>query len=153
MSEMCERLHVDNTHFHYDQHPDIFILCKKPKKRDYPTLHHCTHPGCNIRITSRNWRNRKPENQLELCDHHVRQFIRRRNIEQASDTILTLMRPVKYRNQGESISGITVQGYTQMLITVAKQKMGMSNGRKLVSFDPRYNRLEALETRHINLSQ
>jgi len=75
------------------------------------------------------------------------------NIEQASDTILTLMRPVKYRNQGESISGITVQGYTQMLITVAKQKMGMSNGRKLVSFDPRYNRLEALETRHINLNQ
>lgn len=43
-----------------------------------------------------------------------------------------------------------------MIVTVVKQKIGqkigMSNGRKVVDFDPRYNRLEPLNTRRVNLN-
>lgn len=75
MSEMCEYYPADNLHYKFEHHQDYIKLCKKPKKRAYPTIHHCTHPGCTTRITSRNWRSRKPENQVELCDHHIRQRI------------------------------------------------------------------------------
>lgn len=64
------------------------------------------------------------------------------NIEQASDTVITLVRPVKYKDQGETFASVTVNGYKQMLVTVAKQKMGDSNFAKWVDFDPRYNELE-----------
>jgi replicative DNA helicase len=63
------------------------------------------------------------------------------NIEQSSDTLLTLVRPCKYRADGETFAGVTVEGFDQMRVTVPKQKMGESNFDKWVSFDPRYNEL------------
>ena len=63
------------------------------------------------------------------------------NIEQASDTLITLVRPCKYRKDGDTFAGVTVEGYTQMRVTVPKQKMGESGFDKWVTFDPRYNEL------------
>ena len=75
------------------------------------------------------------------------------NIEQASDKIFTVVRPSKYANDGEPFGSIVVSGYTQMLITVAKQKMGPDNIAKWVMFDPAYNKLDDLETKHYDLKR
>jgi len=63
------------------------------------------------------------------------------NIEQSSDTLITLVRPCKYKQQGEDFAGVVVEGYSQMRVTVPKQKMGEANFDKWVTFDPRYNEL------------
>jgi replicative DNA helicase len=63
------------------------------------------------------------------------------NIEQSSDTVITNVRPCKYRRQGETFADVTVEGFMQMRVTVPKQKMGESNFDRWVSFDPRYNEL------------
>lgn len=73
------------------------------------------------------------------------------NIEQASDTVITLVRPCKYKNDGETFAGMTVNGFEQMRVTVAKQKMGASNFDKWVNFDPRYNELTEQETMRVEL--
>lgn len=73
------------------------------------------------------------------------------NIEQTSDTVLTLVRPCKYKSEGETFAGVTVQGFDQMRVTVAKQKMGDANFDKWVSFDPRYNHLTDAEVENIKL--
>lgn len=70
------------------------------------------------------------------------------NIEQASDGILTVCRPRKYRQEGEEFGSQIVKGDTQMVITVAKRKLGPDNFARWVYFDPRYNQLDNLEMRH-----
>lgn len=74
------------------------------------------------------------------------------NIEQASDGIITVCRPRKYKQEGESFgpSGAMVQGDTQMIVTVAKRKLGPDNWGRWVKFDPRYNLLDNLELIHYN---
>lgn len=67
------------------------------------------------------------------------------NIEQASDAILSVMRPRKYFEEGEQFRGVTVKGHTLMLISVLKRKLGPDNWAKFVSFDPAYNKLDDLE--------
>lgn len=75
------------------------------------------------------------------------------NIEQASDVVVTLLRPCKYKDQGDSFNTVTISGYKQMLVTVAKQKMGDSNFNKWVDFDPRYNELEVPDMKRIDFSK
>lgn len=74
------------------------------------------------------------------------------NIEQASDAVLSVVRPRKYRNEGEHFpddDGVQVRGYTQMQITVLKRKLGPDNWSKWVTFDPAYNRLDEAEITNI----
>lgn len=70
------------------------------------------------------------------------------DIEQASDKMLSVVRPRKYRREGETFAGYTVRGRNQMLVTCLKQKLGDSNFAKMVGFDPVYNRLDQLELDH-----
>jgi replicative DNA helicase len=70
------------------------------------------------------------------------------NIEQSSDGILTVCRPRRYRNEGEPFGSQIVRGYQQMIITVAKRKLGPDNFARWVSFDPRYNELDDMEIKH-----
>lgn len=74
------------------------------------------------------------------------------NVEQSSDGILTVCRPRKYRQEGEEFGSQTVHGDTQMVITVAKRKLGPDNFARWVKFDPRYNRLDNLEMKHVDFS-
>lgn len=67
------------------------------------------------------------------------------NIEQASDKILTLVRPVQYKKQGETFKEITVEGHSQMMVTLAKQRLGIANKYWWIYFDPAFNKLSELE--------
>jgi replicative DNA helicase len=71
------------------------------------------------------------------------------NIEQTSDKLLSLVRPRKYKQDGEKFGSTMVQGNCQMLISVLKQKLGPANFAKWVFFDPIYNKLDELEMRHV----
>ena len=75
------------------------------------------------------------------------------NIEQASDKIFTVVRPAKYANEGEMFGSMIVQSYTQMLVTLAKQKLGPDNIATWVYFDPAYNKLDELEIQHYDLNK
>lgn len=75
------------------------------------------------------------------------------NIEQASDGVITVCRPRKYKQDGEPFGKYIVQGFKQMVITVAKRKLGADNFARWVEFDPRYNQLDELEEKHYNLSE
>ena len=77
------------------------------------------------------------------------------NIEQTSDKIFSLVRPRKYKQEGESFgkkSPVIVQGHSQMLVSCLKQKLGPDNWVKWVFFEPEYNRLDELEMRNVNLN-
>lgn len=64
------------------------------------------------------------------------------NIEQASDCIFSLVRPIKYRKEGEMFGEtVRVQGHCQMFVTLLKQKMGRDNVPFWIEFDPEYNEL------------
>lgn len=67
------------------------------------------------------------------------------NIEQTSDHVISLVRPRKYRNEGEAFGSQTVKGNCQLLVSVLKQKLGASNFARWVLFDPIYNKLDQLE--------
>jgi replicative DNA helicase len=70
------------------------------------------------------------------------------NIEQTGDKILSVVRPRKYKKEGEEFGCMTIKGNCQMLISILKQKMGPANEAKWVYFDPEYNILDALELRN-----
>lgn len=67
------------------------------------------------------------------------------NIEQASDKIFSVVRPAKYKKEGELFGKTVVQGNCQMLISLLKQKLGIDNKAYWVYFDPVYNKLDNLE--------
>jgi replicative DNA helicase len=70
------------------------------------------------------------------------------NIEQASDKCASLVRPCQYKGQGEAFGGVAVEGYSQMVISFLKQKLGRANWRKWLNLDPRYNDLAAAELKN-----
>jgi len=75
------------------------------------------------------------------------------NIEQSSDRVLSLVRPRRYRKDGEFFGAYRVEGHNQLLITVLKQKLGEGNLQEMVSFNPVFNRLneaegEVMEVKH-----
>jgi replicative DNA helicase len=63
------------------------------------------------------------------------------NIEQASDCVFSLTRPSKYRKEGEAFGSVIVEGHTQMLVMLLKQKLGRDNMPFWIDFDPEYNEL------------
>lgn len=75
------------------------------------------------------------------------------NIEQASDGVLAVVRPRKYRDEGEMFGTMLVKGHCQMLISVLKRKLGPDNFSKWVYFAPEFNKLDELELRHVNLDE
>lgn len=72
------------------------------------------------------------------------------NIEQTSDKVFSLVRPRKYKQEGQEFGSQTVEGNCQMIVSVLKQKLGPANFAKWVYFDPEYNKLDELETRKRN---
>lgn len=74
-------------------------------------------------------------------------------IEQRADVVITAVRPCKYREQGKLFNEVPVRGYKQMLLTVAKQKVGESNFCAWVNFDPRYNKLDEAELKRIDFTE
>jgi replicative DNA helicase len=69
-------------------------------------------------------------------------------IEQYSDKVASLVRPSKYKKQGEQFGSITVEGHSQLLFSLLKQKLGNDNIAQWVHFDPAYNLLHELESRY-----
>lgn len=69
-------------------------------------------------------------------------------IEQYSDKVWSLVRPCKYRKQGEAFGSQTVKGHAQILFSLLKQKLGKDNTSYWAYFDPAYNRLHELEQRY-----
>lgn len=67
------------------------------------------------------------------------------NVEQSSDRVLSLVRPRRYRKEGERFGDVTVIGHSQLLISVLKQKLGEANFQRWVKFNPVYNTLDAAE--------
>lgn len=78
-------------------------------------------------------------------------------IEQVSDKIISLVRPRKYRQEGEQFgegeNGIVVQGENQLLIALLKQKMGVANKVYWSMFNPIYNQLDEAEVKNINFDK
>jgi replicative DNA helicase len=74
------------------------------------------------------------------------------NIEQASDKVFSLVRPSRYRKDGELFGdNVLVQGHTQMLVSLLKQKLGIDNRAYWIMFDPIYNRLDEAEEKNVKL--
>ncbi len=73
--------------------------------------------------------------------------------EQVSDKMLSVVRPVKYRKEGENFGKTIVEGRNQMLIALLKQKLGDSNCVFWVTYDPRYNLLNEAEERNYDLNK
>lgn len=67
------------------------------------------------------------------------------NIEQSSDRIISLVRPRRYRKEGEMFGSRKVEGHNQLLVTVVKQKLGEANFSEWLSFNPIYNKLDENE--------
>lgn len=63
------------------------------------------------------------------------------NIEQSSDRVISLVRPRRYRAEGEQFGSRVITGQSQLLINVLKQKLGEANFIEWTSIDPRYNLL------------
>lgn len=67
------------------------------------------------------------------------------NIEQTSDKLISVVRPRKYKKEGELFASARVEGHCQMYISLLKQKLGIDNTGYWVYFDPVYNKLDELE--------
>ncbi len=67
------------------------------------------------------------------------------NIEQTSDRVLSLVRPINYVKDGEMFGNTRVDGRYQLLISVLKQRLGPANLMTWVYFQPEYNILNDLE--------
>lgn len=72
------------------------------------------------------------------------------NIEQSSDRVLSLVRPINYEAEGEMFGKMKVEGRNQLLISLLKQKLGPANIPIWAFFQPEYNKLSDLEMTHAN---
>lgn len=69
-------------------------------------------------------------------------------VEQFSDKVFSLVRPSKYKKPGEMFGSQRVEGHSQLLVTLLKQKLGKDNLAFWTYFDPAYNKLHELEHRY-----
>lgn len=67
------------------------------------------------------------------------------NIEQTSDRMISLVRPRRYRKEGEMFGSRKVIGHNQLLVNTLKQKLGEGNFAEWLSFNPIYNVLDEKE--------
>lgn len=74
------------------------------------------------------------------------------SIEQQSDGMLAVVRPSRYRKDGEDFDGMIVKGKRQMLISTLKRKLGPDGDNHWVNFEPEYNKLDDadVETTQLN---
>ncbi len=75
------------------------------------------------------------------------------NIEQASDVVLSLVRPCKHRQQNEAFGSVAVKVYKQMLISLLKQKLGRDNLSAWVDFDMATNKMVPMTVNHVDLRE
>jgi len=75
------------------------------------------------------------------------------SVEQTSDKILSVVRPIKYKKEGETFGKMIVQGRNQMLLCILKQRLGDSPWLIWTNFDPQYNRMIDAEVRDYNLTE
>ena len=75
-------------------------------------------------------------------------------IEQQSDGMISVTRPSHYKKQGETWDSkgdnVIIDGHKQMIVNVMKRKLGPENFKQWVSFEPEYNKLDALEVKNFN---
>jgi hypothetical protein len=74
-------------------------------------------------------------------------------IEQVSDKTMSVVRPIKYKKEGDMFGKMIVQGRNQMLICILKQKMGDSPFAIWTLFDPQYNSMCEAEVKNIDLNE
>lgn len=67
------------------------------------------------------------------------------NIEQSSDRCLALVRPRRYREEGEQFGSRIVRGQSQLIISTLKQKLGEANFVDWVELNPIYNTINDKE--------
>ena len=77
------------------------------------------------------------------------------NIEQASQNVFSLVRPIMYFQEGDNFGDkdSVVVEKDQLLLTCLKQTNGEPNWSKWLSFAPEYNRLSMLEMQSIDLKE
>lgn len=63
------------------------------------------------------------------------------NIEQSSDRVLSLVRPRRYKAEGDFFGSKRVSGQSQLLIDILKQKLGEGNFIEWANVNPVYNTL------------
>jgi replicative DNA helicase len=73
------------------------------------------------------------------------------SIEQQSDGMLSVVRPSRYRKDGESFMGFEVKGHNQMIVKILKRKLGPDGQFRPVDFFPEYNRLDDLDVETMQL--
>lgn len=83
------------------------------------------------------------ELKIQIPEMHHAQWTS--NIEQSSDRVISLVRPRRYKREGEKFGSVTVSGNNQLLVNVLKQKLGEANFAEWLSFNPIYNRLDEAE--------
>jgi replicative DNA helicase len=83
------------------------------------------------------------ELKLPIPEMHHAQWTS--NIEQSSDRVLSLVRPRRYRREGEMFGSRPVDGVSQLMVSVLKQKLGEANFVEWLKFNPIYNRLDDAE--------
>jgi replicative DNA helicase len=83
------------------------------------------------------------ELKVQIPEMHHAQWTS--NIEQSSDRVVSLVRPRRYKREGEKFGSVTVTGNNQLLVNVLKQKLGEANFAEWLSFNPIYNRLDEAE--------
>lgn len=73
-------------------------------------------------------------------------------IEQQSDGMISVVRPIQYKAKGETFDDVVVTSHKHMVVTVLKRKLGPANFNDWVEFDPEYNRLDEQELKHYKLN-
>ena len=86
------------------------------------------------------------ELKLPIPEMHHAQWTS--NIEQSSDRVLSLVRPIRHKKQGEVFGSKVVEGQSQLLVTVLKQKLAEANFSEWISFNPAYNKLNETEEKY-----
>ncbi len=69
------------------------------------------------------------------------------NIEQTSDKVLSIVRPIIYKKIGMEFFGRILQSPNETLVSVLKQKLGPTNFSRWLFFDPVYNFIDSLDRR------
>lgn len=77
--------------------------------------------------------------ELPLPEMHHAQWTS--NIEQSSDRVISLVRPRRYREEGQQFGSRIVKGISQLVVSVLKQKLGEGNFVEWTSINPLYNTL------------
>jgi replicative DNA helicase len=67
------------------------------------------------------------------------------NIEQTSDRVLSIVRPINYKPEGEMFGKTLIEGRNQAIVSILKQRLGPANLAVWVYFQPEYNKLAELE--------